>query len=173
MNENARLSQLVKIAGKPVQFQLGFKYCAHVPAGAPDWGTAVVNQTNRIVRESDSKCVLEVGEKFWTFPIPIVKQGSQWFFDTAAGKDEILNRRIGENELAILAVLRGYAEARREYATKDRDGDQMLEFAQKLICSSNTKAGLHWLPELDGEISPLGPFAAEAAAEGYNKTPDG
>ena len=134
---------------------------------------AALNQTNRIVRESDSKCVLEVGEKFWPFPIPVVKQGGQWLFDTAAGKDEILNRRVGENELATLAVVRGYVEAQREYATKDRDGDQVLEFAQKIISSPNMKDGLYWPPELDGEISPLGPLAADAAAEGYTKTPDG
>ena len=135
--------------------------------------TAALNQTNRIVRESDSKCVLEVGGKSWPFPIPIVKQNGQWFFDTAAGKEEILNRRIGENELATLQVVRGYVGAQREYATKDHDGDQVLEFAQKIISSPGLKDGLYWSPELDGEISPLGPLAADAAAEGYRKTPNG
>ena len=130
-----------------------------------------LNQTNRIVRESDSKCVLEVGEQSWPFPIPVVKKDGQWFFDTEAGKDEILNRRIGENELATLQVVRGYVEAQREYAAKDRDGKEVLKFAQKIISSPGAKDGLYWPPELDGEISPLGPLAADAAAEGYGKTP--
>jgi len=75
------------------------------------------------VRESDSKCVLEVGEKLWPFPIPVVKQDGQWF-STPSGKDEILNRRIGENELATLQVVRAYVEAQREYAAQDRDGKE-------------------------------------------------
>jgi len=134
--------------------------------------TAALNETNRIVHESDSKCVLEVGVKGWPFPIPVVKKDGQWFFDTEAGKDEILNRRIGENELSTLQVMRGYVEAQREYAAKDRDGDEVLEFAQKIISSPGAKDGLYWPPELDGEISPLGPLVADATAEGYSKTPD-
>ena len=94
--------------------------------------TAALNQTNRIVHESDSKCVLEVGTDFWPFPVPIVKQDGQWFFDTEAGKEEILNRRIGKNELATLQSVRAYVEAQREYASKDRDGDEVLEYAQQL-----------------------------------------
>ena len=131
--------------------------------------TAALNQTNRIVRESDSKCVLEVGENLWPFPIPVVKKDGRWFFDTEAGKDEILNRRIGENELATLQVVRGYVEAQREYAAKDRDGKDVLKFAQKIISTPGAKDGLFWSPEIDGEISPLGPLAAAASAEGYGK----
>jgi hypothetical protein len=133
--------------------------------------TTALNRTNRIVHESDSKCVLEVGDKSWPFPIPVIKQDGKWYFDTEAGKDEILNRRIGENELSTLQVVRGYVEAQREYATKDRDGKEVLKFAQKIISSPGLKDGLYWPPELDGEISPLGPLAADAAAEGYSKTP--
>ena len=98
--------------------------------------TSALNQTNRIVRESDSKCVLEVGDNSWPFPVPIVKQDGQWFFDTAAGKDEMLNRRIGRNELSTLQSVRAYVEAQREYATKDRDGDEVLEYAQKFASST-------------------------------------
>ena len=131
--------------------------------------TAALNQTNRIVKESDSRCVLEVGDNLWPFPIPVVEKDGQWFFDTEAGKDEILNRRIGQNELATLQVARAYVEAQREYAAQDRDGKEVLKFAQKIISSPGMKDGLYWPPELDGEISPLGPLAADAAADGYGK----
>jgi hypothetical protein len=127
------------------------------------------NQTNRIVRESDSRCVLEVGENFWPFPIPLVKKDGKWFFDTAAGTDELLNRRIGKNELSTLQVVRAIVEAQREYATKDRDGDEVLEFAQKFGSAPGKKDGLFWPPDLDGEISPLGPLAAQAQDEGYGR----
>jgi hypothetical protein len=126
-----------------------------------------VAQDQRIVRESDSKCVLKVGHDFWPFAVPIVKKDGQWFFDTVAGIDEILSRRIGKNELSTLQALRGCAEAQREYAAKDRDGDLVLEYAQKLASKPGTKDGLYWPSDLDGEISPLGPLFALAQEEGY------
>jgi hypothetical protein len=129
--------------------------------------TAALNATNRLVHESDSKCVLEVGPNFWPFPVPIVKQGGRWFFDTEAGKEEILSRRIGKNELAVLQVVRAYVDAQREYAGRDRNGDQVLEYAQRLASTPGTKDGLFWPPDLDGEISPLGPLVAEAQGQGY------
>jgi hypothetical protein len=125
------------------------------------------NQTNRLARVSDSKCVLEVGTNSWPFPVPLVKREGQWFFDTAAGKDELLNRRIGKNELSTLQSVRAYVEAQREYASKDRDGDQVLEYAQKFRSTPGRKDGLYWPADLDGEISPLGPLLAEAQNEGY------
>jgi hypothetical protein len=129
--------------------------------------TAAFNQAQRIVRKSDSQCALYVGTNSWPFPIPLVKQEGQWRFDTAAGKDELLNRRIGENELAALEAVRAYVEAQREYAAKDRDNDEVLEYAQRISSTPGTKDGLYWPPELDGEVSPLGPHAAQAQAQGY------
>ena len=125
------------------------------------------NTTNRLVRESDTRMVLEVGTNDWPFPIPLVKQAGGWQFDTKAGKDELLNRRIGRNELEVLQVMRAYVDAQREYASKDRDGDEVLEYAQKLASSPGKMDGLYWPPELNGEISPLGPFVADAQGEGY------
>jgi hypothetical protein len=127
----------------------------------------VFNQTNRIVTESATKCVLEAGTNAWPFPIPIVKKDGRWFFDTEAGKQEILNRRIGKNELESLQTMRTYVEAQREYASRDRDGGQVLKYAQYLVSSPGLKDGLYWPPDLDGEISPLGPFIAQAEEEGY------
>lgn len=124
--------------------------------------TAAYNQARRIVPESDSKCVLYVGASSWPFPIPIVKKDGQWFFDAEAGKDELLNRRIGDNELFTLETVRAYVEAQREYAAKDRDGDEVLEYAQQIRSTPGAKDGLYWAPDLDGEISPLGPHAAQA-----------
>lgn len=128
---------------------------------------AAVNQHQRIVHESDAKCVLEIGDNAWPFPVPIVKRDGRWFFDTEAGKDEILNRHIGKNELSTLQSVRAYVEAQREYASKDRDGDDVLEYAQHLSSTPGTKDGLYWPPDLDGEISPLGPFVAQAQNQGY------
>jgi len=127
---------------------------------------AALNQTRRPVREQDSRYVLEVGKDFWPFPVPIVKQGDRWLFDSEAGKDELLRRRIGKNELSTLEVMRAYVNAQREYASRDRDNDEVLEYAQRLSSSPNRMDGLYW-PSDPGEISPLGPLVAEAADEGY------
>jgi len=128
---------------------------------------AAAKQRQQLVHESDTKCVLEIGDNSWPFPVPIVQRNGQWFFDTEAGKDEILNRHIGKNELATLQSVRAYVEAQREYASQDRDGDEVLEYAQKFSSTPGTKDGLYWPPDLDGEISPLGPLVAEAQDQGY------
>jgi hypothetical protein len=98
-----------------------------------------------------------------------VKREGQWYFDTEGGKEELLNRRIGRNELAVLQTVRAYVDAQREYAMKDRDGDEVLEYAQKFRSSPGRKDGLYWPADLDGEISPLGPFVAEAQEQGYGR----
>ncbi len=131
--------------------------------------TKAFNLAQRIARHSDSKCVLYVGENSWPFPIPIVRKNGRWFFDAEAGKDELLNRRIGNNELSTLETVRAYVEAQREYAAKDRDGDEVLEYAQRIRSTAGTKDGLYWPLDLDGETSPLGPRAAQAQTQGYFK----
>ncbi len=128
---------------------------------------AALEQSFRLNHESATKCDLEVGADNWPFPIPIVQRDGQWFFDTAAGKEELLNRRIGKNELAVLQVMRAYVDAQREYASRDRDGDGVLEYAQHLVSSPGQTDGLYWDPDLNGEISPLGPFVAQAQGVGY------
>ena len=130
--------------------------------------TAALNATNRLVHESDTNCVLELGTNSWPFPIPIVKKDGRWFFDSEAGKDELLSRRIGKNELAVLGVMRAYVGAQREYASRDRNGDEVLEYAQRIASTPGNKDGLYWPPDLDGEISPLGPMVADAQDEGYS-----
>ena len=127
------------------------------------------NASNRLVRESEAKMVLEVGMNAWPFPIPLVKVASGWQFDAAAGIEELLNRRIGRNELEALRSMRACVEAQREYASRDRDGDEVLEYAQRIASSPGQMDGLYWPPELNGEISPLGPLIADAQGEGYFK----
>ncbi len=143
-------------------------------AGELEHFAAALNATNQVVHESDTRCVLEVGAQSWPFPIPLVKtQEGGWFFDTEAGKEEILNRRIGRNELATLQSVRAYVAAQREYASRDRIGNEVLQYAQKIISSPGLKDGLYWPANLDGETSPLGPMAAQAEDVGYGKTSPG
>jgi hypothetical protein len=125
-------------------------------------------ETNYLVRSSDKLVILEVGDDLWPFPVPIAKSGGGWYFDTETGKDELLNRRIGNNELATLPVMRAYVDAQREYATLDHDGDGVLEYAQRLVSSPGKEDGLYWPPDLNGQLSPLGPLVAYAQAEGYS-----
>ena len=131
--------------------------------------TAALNTTNRLVPESETKMTLEVGDNGWPFPIPLVKAANGWRFDTAAGGEEMINRRIGRNELDVLRVMRVYLQAQREYASRDHDGDRVLEFAQVLVSSPGKTDGLYWPVELNGEVSPLGPLVAYAQIEGYSR----
>jgi hypothetical protein len=131
------------------------------------------NQSKRLVNETDGSITLHIGSEDWPFPIPIVKKGDQWRYDAEAGKEEILNRRIGRNELNAIEVCREYVLAQREYQSEDRDGDQVLEFAQKIMSEKGQKDGLFWETGPGEEISPLGPLVAEAVAEGYKpRKPD-
>ena len=113
------------------------------------------------------KLILVLGKNDWPFPIPLVKQAGQWFFDTAGGKEEILNRRIGRNELDTIQVMLAVVDAQREYAMKDREGDGLLKYAQKFKSDPNQKNGLYWETKEGEEPSPLGLFAAKARQEGY------
>jgi Protein of unknown function (DUF2950) len=120
-----------------------------------------------LVPEGESKEVLQLGADGWPFPIPLVRQGDQWFFDTAAGKQEILDRRIGADELGAIHVCLAYVEAQREYASQDRNGDEVLEYAQQLRSTPGTHDGLYWSTRNGDELSPLGPLVAQAWFEGY------
>jgi hypothetical protein len=117
-----------------------------------------------------SRMVLIVGEKDWPFPIPLVKKADQWFFDTKAGKEEILNRRVGENELSTVQTLLAIVDAQREYAMHDRDNDGIREYAEKFGSDPGKKNGLHWKTNPGEEPSPLGELVADARAEGYSRS---
>ena len=128
----------------------------------------LAEKTN-LVKESDSRVFLHIGQENWPFPIPIVKKDGQWFFDTEAGKEEILNRRIGENELTAILVCRTYVMAQREYTLKDWDGDGIFAYAQKLRSDRGKRNGLFWRSAPGEAVSPLGELVAKARVEGYKK----
>lgn len=107
--------------------------------------------------------ILVIGAQAWPFPIPIVAENGKWHFDTAAGMEEILNRRIGTNELTAISVMREYVEAQVRYASADRDGDDVLEYAQRVNSTSGQRDGLYWVSQEPGDESPLGPFVSESA----------
>lgn len=104
------------------------------------------------------KGMIAVGPEDWTLPIPIVKKGERWTFDTRAGAEEMRIRRIGRNELAVIQAVMAYYDAQKEYALVDRNGDGMLEYARKLISSPNLHDGLYWPVSTDEAESPLGPL---------------
>jgi hypothetical protein len=128
-------------------------------------------EKTRLVNHSDSNVTLEIGADGWPFPIPLIKKDGQWFFDTAAGKEEILARRIGMDETGAMNVCNAYVEAQREYAGQDRLGDGVLAYAQFLRSTPGTHDGLFWPTNQPGEeLSPLGPLIAQARVEGYHRT---
>jgi len=118
---------------------------------------------------TETKANLNVGNDDWPFAIPIVKKDALWRFDTKAGREEILARRIGENELSAIQFCLAYVDAQREYTLKDRDGDGLLEYAQKFGSDKGKKNGLYWKVAEGEEQSPLGPIAAAAQKQGYSK----
>jgi hypothetical protein len=124
-------------------------------------------EMNKLVSENDKKIILHVGNGEWPYPIPVVKEGENWFFDTKAGKEEILNRRIGRNELNAIQVCLAYVDAQREYILEDRDENKLLEYAQKFVSNKGQKNGLYWEAKEGEERSPFGPLIAKAAGEGY------
>jgi len=124
-------------------------------------------EKSSIEPEGEEKVVLHIGDQDYPFPIPILKKKNTWYFDTKEGKEEILCRRIGRNELNVMDVLHAYTDAQREYAAGDRDNNGVLEFAQKLISSKGKKDGLYWEVKEGEKESPFGPLIAKAADEGY------
>ena len=119
-----------------------------------------------------NRATLVVGPEDWPFPVPLVRKNNQWYFDSAAGRVEVLARRVGRNEMTAIDVCRGYVEAQMEYATHDRSGEGVLQYAQRIVSTPGKKDGLYW----EGEGGNLVPkdFADAAAAlfaEGKKPSP--
>ncbi len=124
---------------------------------------------NKVVSVGDGKAILYVGKEEWPFPIPVKKARKGWRFDTKAGKEEILDRRIGANELNTIQTCLAIADAQREYALKDLDGDGLFEYAKKFNSDPGKKNGLYWETKGGEEPSPLGALLASARKEGYER----
>jgi hypothetical protein len=120
---------------------------------------------HQLVMEGADKAVLVLGNQDWPFPIPLVRKDGAWRFDTAAGREEILFRRIGRNELSAIQAILAYVDAQHEYAEKGVGGNGV--YAQRIVSRPGTKDGLYWPAQSGEDDSPLGEFAASAAAEGY------
>lgn len=114
----------------------------------------------------DDRRILLMGAQAWPVPIPLVRQDGKWRFATEEGAEEILNRRIGGNERNAIHVLRAYLDAQREYASRDRDGDEVLQYAQKLASAPGKQDGLYWPADITKgeEESPFGPLVAASSA---------
>jgi len=121
----------------------------------------------KIESVDDEKVTLLIGSEEFPFPFPLVKLATGWKFDAKAGAEEVLNRRVGENERSAIQVCLAYVDAQREYATKDRDKDGLLEYAQKLISTPGKRDGLYWETQEGRRLSPLGPLTTRAKAQGY------
>jgi len=120
----------------------------------------------RLVDSGPNAKELVVGNEGWPFPIPLVKDSNGWRFDTAAGKEEVLARRIGRNELAVINVCRTYVNAQRAYARVSHDGRQVGLYARRFTSDAGTQNGLYWPAKRGERRSPLGDLVAQAADEG-------
>ena len=161
--DHARLEQILGPAGD------GILPSGDEPADRADVARflALYDSGHQIQSGPDGASTLVVGEQRWPFPVPVVSGGGGYVFDTAAGKEEILNRRIGRNELNAQQVCLAIADAQREYVKLNPAGGSLPEYARKLVSDPGTKNGLFWPTAEGGPDSPLGPLAASAAAEGY------
>jgi len=125
------------------------------------------DRKNAIRTEGDAKAVLEAGDGDWSFPAPLVKRGDRWVFDGDAGREEMLNRRVGRNELDTVQTLLAIVDAQREYAEADPNHDGINEYAIKFRSAPGKKDGLYWPTKAGEPPSPLGPLVVQAVREGY------
>ena len=130
------------------------------------------DEANKLDKTGD-KATLSVGKDAWPFPVPIVKAAAGWRFDMKQGKEEILNRRIGRNELAVIQVVQAYVDAQREYYLANPNKDALLHYADKFRSTQGKKDGLYFPVKAGEKPSPLGPLVAGARAEGYSAAKDG
>ena len=124
-------------------------------------------EASKLEKSGDSRVVLSTGNDAWPFPIPIVKDGETWRFDAPQGKRELLNRRIGRNELSAVQSALAYVDAQREYYLRDPQNRKLLQYAQRFVSSQGRRDGLYYPTKAGEEESPLGPLFDSAKAVGY------
>ena len=170
---NSLIEAIATHDGDAVSRLLGSDWKRFVPIGEidPDDITAFLYKSSQVrnVRVDGDRALLTVGTDPWTLPIPIVRgTDSQWRFDTAGGREMLAAKRIGANERAAIQASLAYVDAQREYALADRNGDGVLEYAQRLISGPGKRDGLIWSPSL-GDESPLGEgFLPKKPGDGYH-----
>lgn len=120
----------------------------------------------RWIDEGANKKTLVIGHESWPFPVPLVKEGNSWRFDTAAGTEEVIARRVGRNELAVIKVCQTYVKAQQLYARQGHDGKPAGVYAIAFRSNPGKQDGLYWPSTIGQKASPLGDLVAEAAAEG-------
>ena len=121
------------------------------------------------LNKTKTRATMIVGADDWPFPVPIVKTGKSWFFDTKTGRREILLRRIGQNELDAIEICRGYVEAQHEYALQKREGYEVNQYAQRIISTEGKQDGLAWRKPDGTWDGPIGEKVAAAIAQGYTQ----
>jgi len=137
-----------------------------------DWAdfVAAYDEKNKLDTSAEGRAVLTVGNDDWPFPAPLVKRGDAWSFDTTAGREEFINRRIGRNELDAMQTLLAIVDAEREYAARDADGNGFPDYAKRIASTPGKRDGLYWATRDNEAESPLGPLVAAASREGYGKS---
>lgn len=140
-------------------------------ADANDWKRFLTayDAAHKLQTQGDGSMVLSVGDDDWPFPAPIVKHGARWSFDPKSGHEELINRRIGRNELDAIQTMLAIVDAERDYAQMDANQSGSPDYARRFLSSPGKKDGLYWPDQPGGVPSPLGPLVAVAAAEGYGK----
>src|SRR5260370_10066646 len=126
-------------------------------------------EMHRLAYDDRGRVILYIGAENWPVPLPLVKKNGGWIFDTAAGKEELLFRRIGRNELFTVDVLEDLAEAQTEYSSEAHDGESTDQFAQRILSDTGSRNGLYWETAEGQPDSPIGPLVASASAVGYQK----
>lgn len=121
-----------------------------------------IKEKKKLRDEGADKKILYIGKKTWPLPFPLVKTKSGWHFDTAVGIEELVNRRIGRNELNAIEICQLYIDAQIKYANRDRDSDEVREYAQRIASTPGKKDGLFWKQKEGEELSPFGPLVADA-----------
>ncbi len=131
------------------------------------------DEASKVERQGDARAILMIGKDEWPMPIPIVKGKDGWRFDARQGREEVLNRRIGRNELSTVQAMLAYVDAQREYYLRNPRGDKLLHYAQKFDSAKGKRDGLYYQTKAGEPPSPLGPLFASAKAAGYTKDGDG
>jgi len=128
---------------------------------------AAAKNSIELAKSNPNRATIIVGDKEWPFPVPLVKKNGKWYFNTKEGRQEILFRRIGANELDAITVCRGYVSAQKEYASEIHDNSGVNQYAQKIFSTPGKQDGLYWKNTDGTSAGPIGDEVAKALEEGY------